>query len=258
MLLVITRPEHVTDRLLQVEAATITELFASGLELLHLRKPKADFMALTALVQMIPVAYRAKLVVHPPLAMGETPLDKPAMHKMMDWMDHNQIHRMHICEWLRQPLYNQTTVMDYISQFKDLIFSTGIHKWASLSELCPTDIGHQQPPGHPSRHPSIYYNYVLVSPVFDSLSKQGYCANPALLHVPAIAHKEKFPKCIAMGGLELENLGQVYKAGYVGGALLGSIWPPLNSGGIAGALWQRRAIDKFKTVKVVWENICKK
>ena len=254
MLLVITRPEYVTDRLLRVEAATITELIASGLELLHLRKPKADFLALSALVQMIPVAYRAKLVVHPPLVMGATSLDIPAMHKMMDWMDQNQIHRMHICEWLRQPLYKETAVMDYISKFKDLIFSTGIHKWASLSELCSFETGDQRLP----QHPSICYNYVLVSPVFGSLSKQGYCANPALLQVPAIANKEKFPKCIAMGGLHLKNLGQVYKAGYVGGALLGSIWPPLDSGRIEGAVWQKRAIDKFKSVKVVWENICKK
>jgi len=66
-----------------------------------------------------------------------------------------------------------------------------------------------------------YIDYVLVSPVFDSLSKRGYAGNP-LLH-----QKPEMPlhyKLIAMGGVTPVNIEQLLKEKWDGAAILGCIW----------------------------------
>lgn len=64
-------------------------------------------------------------------------------------------------------------------------------------------------------------DYVFMSPVFNSISKQGYRANPALLQKPVVT----FPfRLIALGGIEPRNIQQVIHTGWNGAAILGWLW----------------------------------
>lgn len=70
----------------------------------------------------------------------------------------------------------------------------------------------------------VELNYGLLSPVFDSISKQGYKSG-----FSEIALKEemngydRFP-LIALGGVDVSNIQKVKEYGFVGAAVLGAVW----------------------------------
>lgn len=62
---------------------------------------------------------------------------------------------------------------------------------------------------------------LFLSPVFNSISKKGYMANPNLLAVGNVSRKGKL---VALGGINWQNIQKVQKYGFDGAALLGYIW----------------------------------
>jgi thiamine-phosphate pyrophosphorylase len=64
------------------------------------------------------------------------------------------------------------------------------------------------------------FAYVFISPVFDSISKKDYKAKLFDLEQMRSHHT----KLIALGGINSENCTRVFKMGFDGLALLGSIW----------------------------------
>ncbi len=66
-------------------------------------------------------------------------------------------------------------------------------------------------------------SYALLSPVFDSVSKKGYKANPSLLHSKDQLALLPFP-VLAMGGVSTDRQKECLRAGFSGVALLGCIW----------------------------------
>ena len=83
------------------------------------------------------------------------------------------------------------------------------------------------------------YEYVFLSPIFDSISKEGYKAkftNEDLLSFLAMEHETKI---IALGGIELSNMDHCFNIGFDGVALLGSIW---------------NANDPVKAINAILEN----
>lgn len=65
------------------------------------------------------------------------------------------------------------------------------------------------------------FDYVTLSPIFDSISKKGYYSTFSLkeLSVP-----ESFPPVIALGGVTPEKFNFLRNKGFSGAALLGYIW----------------------------------
>jgi len=66
-------------------------------------------------------------------------------------------------------------------------------------------------------------DYILVSPVFDSLSKPGYKANP---YIGRILKSTDLP-AIALGGITPDHFAELKSAGFAGGAMLGFADVPL-------------------------------
>lgn len=69
------------------------------------------------------------------------------------------------------------------------------------------------------------FNYVLMSPVYDSISKQGYrsgYSQEALQQ--AQAERIINEKVVALGGISAANLSEIKALGFGGAALLGDIW----------------------------------
>ncbi|MDO4779443.1 MAG: thiamine phosphate synthase [Bacteroides sp.] len=67
--------------------------------------------------------------------------------------------------------------------------------------------------------------YALLSPVFDSISKQGYAANDNLKHIKQRLQSLPFP-VLALGGFAPNNQSLCYEYGFAGGATLGYISDP--------------------------------
>jgi len=70
--------------------------------------------------------------------------------------------------------------------------------------------------------------HIFISPVFNSISKIGYYANPDLLAAGSISRNGRL---IALGGICCENILEVKRYGFDGAAILGYLWnsdTPLN------------------------------
>lgn len=73
------------------------------------------------------------------------------------------------------------------------------------------------------------YEYMFLSPIFDSISKSGYKA--AFKKNELTEELKKYPgKVIALGGVTAENMGRVKDYGFAGAAFLGYLF---NSGSMA-------------------------
>lgn len=73
------------------------------------------------------------------------------------------------------------------------------------------------------------YEYVFLSPVFDSISKPGYTSKFDLETVKEHFKKWKLekrimPEVIALGGVEANNILAVKQLGFAGAAVLGVVW----------------------------------
>jgi len=67
------------------------------------------------------------------------------------------------------------------------------------------------------------YNYVFLSPIFDSISKVGYKNTFSEITLRDALKKTKY-EVVAMGGVNYDVLDKVKEYGFKGFALLGSIW----------------------------------
>lgn len=65
------------------------------------------------------------------------------------------------------------------------------------------------------------YEYVTLSPIFDSLSKSGYYSafKPEDLKVSLGSHK-----VVALGGVTPDKFEALKRCGFIGGAMLGYLW----------------------------------
>lgn len=69
------------------------------------------------------------------------------------------------------------------------------------------------------------FDYVFLSPVFDSISKENYNSAFSAEEIRAAAKQGIIDKrVIALGGIDEENILQVKDYGFGGAAILGSIW----------------------------------
>ncbi len=77
----------------------------------------------------------------------------------------------------------------------------------------------------------INFEYVIYSPVFQSISKQGYTPSvkPEILKdfLKSNKNKIKYP-VIALGGITGDNIMQAVKLGFNGAACIGYIWENSN------------------------------
>lgn len=66
--------------------------------------------------------------------------------------------------------------------------------------------------------------YCFLSPIFDSISKEGYRSNFDREELKEFLKKERATKVIALGGLTETNYVEVLTLGFDGGGFLGSVW----------------------------------
>ncbi|MDO7850202.1 thiamine phosphate synthase [Hymenobacter convexus] len=171
------------------EAALMSEILAAGLPRLHLRKPAFSPPEMADLVAQIPARYHARLVLH----------GHPALVSDM------KLGGLHLTTSAR----NALTSRPELAAGQKL--STSFHTLAEIRQ-------HRRK-----------YDYVFLSPVFDSLSKRDYASGFELSTVAEALQRLRqraghVPQVLALGGVEAHRLAAVRQAGFAGAAVLGAVW----------------------------------
>lgn len=187
MQLVVITPD--TD--VKNEVAIVNELFAMGLQRLHLRKPAFTVEDHRDYVNAIDERYHPRIVL-------------TGSFELLSEFSLGSIH-------LNSALRNDKAMWDRIEGLPTKTISTSFHSWDEIREN------------------EFQYGYVFISPVFDSISKQGYKAGIDLAGAMEVkrefAKSNKYcPAIIGLGGVGREQLSPLYENGFDGAAFLGAIW----------------------------------
>jgi thiamine-phosphate pyrophosphorylase len=171
------------------EPRLLTALLAQGRARLHLRKPGWPAARLEALIQALPPQYHARLV----------------LHACPELVRRYSLGGLHLTEAGRRATTRRPRLLP--SQ----TLSTSFH---SLAQIART---------------RRRYDYVFLSPIFDSISKEGYASNFDLADVQRflqrLAGRAGYrPPVLALGGIEALTIGPVQQAGFAGAAVMGAVW----------------------------------
>lgn len=179
--IVITHPNSIPNELHQIH-----QLFADGLEVMHIRKPNFSEQEYFDFIQQIDSKYHDRLVVcsfqDVGLKMG--------------------FQRFHFS---RTDYLNR----DSFEEFDNCPLSTSTHSIGEFNAL------------------NDRMDYAFLSPVFESISKQGYTSKRNLLE--EVTQRTNFKtKLIALGGITEGNRLIALENGFDGVAMMGDVWKDKN------------------------------
>ena len=167
------------------EADQINALLDEGLEIFHLRKLGNSAEEMGQLISKIKPVHLSKISIH------------SHHEKAGEW----GINRLHFQEHVRMV----TPAEELVSLAKTKIVTTSLHALLEFQFL------------------NSCFSYAFFGPVFASISKQGYKSEFAPEKL-AIEKKSPGTKCIAIGGIDENNISEIFRLGFDGAGLLGSIW----------------------------------
>ena len=221
------------ENFLEGEAAALNLLFENGLRVLHLRKPHASQNETKAFIEQLKAGFYPRIVLHDYYDLTEL-FDLKGIHinsrNQEAFFEKNDAGRIAgLSSGLPASESNSAIGNDCIH---GLSMSRSCH---SLEEevrsvrngrLCSGGLSMSR-----SCHSleevseSRFFDYLFLSPVFDSISKAGYKQGfmPEQL---AEAKNRKIinEKVFALGGITAENIPVVRNYGFGGIAVLGTLW----------------------------------
>ena len=201
-LIIISNPEKVPG-----EAGIINALFESGLEVFHLRKPAYSESETEALIQEIEPRFRARVVLHQHYSLASR----------------YQLKGIHFTGWFVSHCFARLDDLYKEAKQQAMTVSSSKHQLAELKVL------------------EVPYDYVFLSPVFDSISKAGYKSSFADLE--SVLPYKKHTRLIALGGIALDKIARIKFMGFDGAAVLGTIWQQ-----------PQKAVEVFMELKATWEK----
>lgn len=167
------------------EAALIARLFDCGLDTLHLRKPGSSVESCARLLDAVPAEYHGRIVTH----------------------DHFTLCRDYGLQGVHLNSRNPAAPGFVLSGRGRHTLSASCHSVAEVLR----------------RKPGV--DYVFMSPVFDSISKQGYGAAYTDEQLDrAAADGTIDDRVIALGGVSLGRLPVLRRWRFGGAAFLGDVW----------------------------------
>ena len=197
MLIVLTSEKEITN-----EASLINQLFEVGLERLHFRKPQFSMDEYRHLLDQIESKYYKKIMLHEHHAL----------------VDEYKLRGIHLQERARKDLENALSTL--VKDCKEIGYrvSSSFHTIEDIE-----------------RNKSLF-EYVLLSPVFNSISKSGYQGKNF-----NVSHINEF--VVGMGGINADTLEATFDLGFKGVGILGGVWNTENP------------IKSFKRIKDKIENL---
>ena len=172
------------------ELKVIPKLFDCGLETFHLRKPKFSFQRMNEYLSLFPQEHLSRVIIH-------------THHRLAIKYKLKGIHLTEKQKRSRIKLLLKLKILKYLNP--KITITSSFH---SLAEMVKDEEN---------------YNYIFLSPVFDSISKKDYksaFAENVLIRSLSKTHH----KVYALGGIKIENIYKAKEFGFYGAAVLGSIW----------------------------------
>ena len=180
------------------EAKYINQLFEAGIDLLHLRKPNSNIEDCERLLQEIPQKWHSQIVVHDHFELCEK----------------YQLHGIHLNRRNHQ-----------IPEGVKGSISRSCHSLEEIKEIFSKHKEHCTQKKNSLQKESPIYQYVFLSPIFDSISKQGYTHSFSNKDLEdAAANGLINSKVIALGGITALYIPQLRAWNFGGAAFLGDVW----------------------------------
>jgi len=165
------------------EIELLTKLFEEGLDYYHLRKPQKNKEEFCMFLNQIDSKYHSQIIVH-------------TFHELIN--DYN-LKGIHFEEQKRiEHIDNPGQYFKGLNMFGKTI-SSSFHEPKDLEDC------------------GFEFDYHLLSPVFSSISKQGYKGREF-----NVKHIDKV--IIGMGGITKDNLNEIENLGFNGVGVLGGVW----------------------------------
>jgi thiamine-phosphate pyrophosphorylase len=176
---------HIKD-----EVFYINDLLAAGVQQLHLRKPSTPKYVLENLLVNIDPRQHHKLVVH----------------NHYDLLDKYNLKGIHLTQKYLEKAHplNVSTIIN-TAKVKQYTLSRPLHSLAELATI------------------EDYYDFVTLSPVFNSISKTGYEGKKNEF-ANLLNYKKTDLDVYALGGIDQSNILQTKEMGFDGAVVLGAIW----------------------------------
>ncbi len=172
----------------QNELEILNQLFQEGLQYYHLRKPNKNYQEHCDYLNQIDSKYHNRIVTH-------------YFHELIN---EYPLKGIHFQEQKRRDCLD--TPSDYFVKLNNMYGKTISSSFHEPEELENCD---------------FEFDYHLLSPVFSSISKQGYQGRGF-----DVNHINK--RIVGMGGVTTENLSEFTKLGFKGVGVLGGIWNSKN------------------------------
>jgi len=172
------------------ELQLIIDLFDNGLERLHLRKPKFSKNRLIEYLEAIPQKYHDRIILHSHYSLA-------VKYKLQG---------IHLGRSIKKkPTKVAWTRFWLRFRHPKIVFTTSCYSLLCLLE------------------DKDDYDSVILSPIFDSISKRGYTAAFEEDQLRSILYKTKH-KVIAMGGIDKSKVHKSFELGFSGIMLSGIMW----------------------------------
>jgi thiamine-phosphate pyrophosphorylase len=198
------------ESFLEGEAEALNLLFENGLKVLHLRKPHASQNETKAFIEEIKPGFHPRIVLHD-------------YYDLTGWFDLKGIH----LNSRNQEAFFRVIDSGRAVHIQPALSVSGNGNmidnkrpadrcWLSVSRSCHSLEEIMESPS---------FDYLFLSPVFDSISKTDYKQGftPERLR-EAKSGKIIGEKVIALGGITAENVPVVRDYGFGGIAVLGALW----------------------------------
>jgi len=176
------------------EEEIVTKLFDNGLEIYHLRKPEFSTKDLTAFLNNIPQKYWNRIVIHSKY--------KLAIKFGLKGIHVNKRKR-------KSKLRKFLSFWYYKLKRPDLHVSSSFNNLSSIF------------------HDRSNYNYVFLSPIFDSITNSGYQSAFGHHNLKVALNKTRH-KIFALGGIQTDKVDQIMAMGFTGMVLSGYLWKSEN------------------------------
>lgn len=176
------------------ELGIVKELFENGLGTYHLRKPQISTKQMRSFLDSIPSQFHNRIVIH---------------------SHHNLALKYNLKGVHYTKAHLQKTFKNWWRKITLRIANTALIKSTSHSKLVSVYEDHE-----------IDFDYVFLSPIFDSLSGKFQSG----FHIDGIkaAIQKSGKNIIARGGVELKRIEQIRDLGFYGMALNTCIWNSKN------------------------------
>ncbi|MBC7485137.1 MAG: thiamine phosphate synthase [Cytophagaceae bacterium] len=180
------------------EQLLVQELLNCGLETFHLRKPSYSKEELRNWLEQLTDRERQKVVIHSHWSLSES-FSLKGLHFGAGIIKQMSSEELNL--WMN------------LAKERQLTISSSVHHQEEMDRL---------PKG---------FNYVWLSPVFESISKQEYTSIYSATQFNDWVkelQEQKQTAVYALGGIEFNHMQELSQRGFDGAAVLGSVWSNIN------------------------------